>query len=131
MQPNPLKPRRLFQVMLISGVIAAAGSSSAQQTPPAPKQTPAAASTSVSTTSTTAPLSRKEFNERKKQLQKAKQVNKWPTRIRTQPGQFAIDLTVTECIWLGGRVEYWEDCGTTLMMCVGANGRATCITEIK
>jgi len=79
------------------------------------------------------PLSPKKFAERKKQLRKIKQVNKWPKKLtpKRQPGQIVVELTVSECTWLGGTVAYWPHCGGTLMKCVGPSGREMCINEIK
>jgi hypothetical protein len=71
--------------------------------------------------------------ERKKRLLKLKRVNKWHPKgtIKGQPGSVVVDLTVSECTWLGGKVEHWSGCEGTLMKCVGQNGRETCITEVK
>ena len=125
MKLHSTKRHRPFQVLLsLIGVAAFVVSSSAQQSP-----TPRPASASKA--AATAPLSKKEFAERKKQLLKTKQVNKWPVKIKGQPGSIVVDLTVSECTWLGGKVEYWASCGGTSMKCVGANGREICITEIK
>jgi hypothetical protein len=76
------------------------------------------------------PLSAKEFENRKAELSKVKRVDEWPV-VAGGHGTIAVPLTVSECVWLGGTVVYHADCGTTLMKCVGANGRETCITEIK
>ncbi len=48
-----------------------------------------------------------------------------------EPDVAPVELTVSECTWLGGSVVFWASCGGTLMKCVGANGRETCIDEIK
>ncbi|HMK18178.1 MAG TPA: hypothetical protein VK492_08265 [Chitinophagaceae bacterium] len=75
------------------------------------------------------PLTEAEFEARKAKLLIDKKVDSWPT-----PGQTngtVVALTVSECTWLGGTVEYWASCGGTLMKCRGANGREMCIDEIK
>jgi len=126
-----MKPGRIIPVILLSGVIAGVGHGSAQQTSTAVKPTPTAATMSAAKTSAAAPLSRKEFDARKKQLRKTKQMNKWPTKVAVHPGTFVVDLTVSECIWLGGKVVYWDGCEGTLMKCVAENGREMCISEVK
>jgi len=59
-----------------------------------------------------------------------KNVSKWPGRAGL-PGGMVVALTVSECTWLGGKVEYWSSCEGTLMKCVGANGHEMCIDTIK
>src|SRR5437763_16222164 len=78
------------------------------------------------------PLSPKEFAARKERLIRSKNVAKWPPASKLgQPGQIVVDLSVTECTFLGGKVEYWSSCGATLMKGVGSNGNAMCIDTIK
>jgi hypothetical protein len=77
-------------------------------------------------------LSEKEFEHRKAELIKTKRVHEWPEwpEVAGQPGTIAVPLTVSECVWLGGTVVYHSSCGTTLMKCVGANGREMCIDKV-
>lgn len=127
MKLRSMKLHTLFQVMLLlCGVLAFAGNTSAQQPP-------AAGPVSVAKTVATVQLSPKEFADRKEHLLKTKQVNQWAPKgtIKGQPGQFLVELTVSECTWLGGTIVYWSSCGGTLMKCVGSSGRERCIDEVK
>ena len=66
-----------------------------------------------------------------RQLALAKRIDQWPTQVSpTGSGSTVVALTVRECTWLGGTVVFWASCGTTLMKCVGANGREMCIDKI-
>jgi hypothetical protein len=75
-------------------------------------------------------LSAQQFKQRQAELLQSKNVQKWPVKAGIA-GNFTIDLTVSECTFLGGKVEFWADCGTTLMKCTAPNGHAMCIDEIK
>jgi len=74
-----------------------------------------------------------ELENRKVALSETKQVDKWPDKLLPGGGggQFVVELTVRECLFLGGKVEIWDDCGTTGLKCVGQNGNEMCIDEIK
>jgi hypothetical protein len=77
-------------------------------------------------------LTVREFEKRKAELWASKRVHEWPEILTPDgPGQVVVNLSVTECTYLGGRVEYWSSCGTTNMKCVAANGHEMCIDEIK
>ncbi len=66
-----------------------------------------------------------------RRLAVAKQVDLWPGQVDVpRPGTVVVELTVKECVWLGGTVTFWASCGTTLMKCVGASGREMCIDEL-
>jgi hypothetical protein len=108
--------RRLTMVIFTSFVFVA--QSSAEDTP-SPQAVPGLAPTVT--------LSPMEFDQRRERLRKIKNVDRW-----SAPGTVVVvNLTVSECTWLGGTVTFWSDCGGTLMKCVGGNGREMCIDEIK
>jgi hypothetical protein len=74
----------------------------------------------------------KEFAERKAVLWLSKRVDEWPISVDLGDSDdpITVDLSVSECTWLGGSVVYHAGCGTTLMKCVAANGREMCIDKI-
>src|SRR6476646_7236974 len=71
-------------------------------------------------------LTAQEFKQRQAGLVQSKNIQKWPVKAGIA-GNFTIDLSVSECTWLGGKVEYWGDCSTTQMKCTGPNGHSMCI----
>jgi len=76
----------------------------------------------------TKPISKRDFRIRRERLLVAKKVDNWSPG---QPGQFTVELTVSECTWLGGKVTYWGNCEGTQMKCTAANGREMCVDEVK
>lgn len=113
----------LFQVILsLSGVLIFAGTTSAQQLS-------GAVAESTRKTTGTAIVSSKELSERKKQLIRTKQVNKWPNKGTIGPT--AVELTPQECTILGGIVIGASDCTKTGMKCHMPNtDRAMCVDEL-
>ena len=103
---------RLFQAILsVSLVLAFAAQTSAQQNPIPPADS----------------MSSKEFADRKERLLQLKNVDAWLPKDTV----FVVNLSVSECTWLGGTVAHWPSCGGTSMKCVGSNGREMCIDTIK
>ena len=77
-------------------------------------------------------LTVKQFETRKAELWAKKRVHEWPEVLGPHgPGQVVVQLTVSECTYLGGSVQYWSSCGGTFMKCVAANGHEMCIDEVK
>lgn len=126
MKPPSMKPLIFLQVVLaVSGMLAFTGGASAQRPSPAD-------SMSVPKAVATVPMGPKEFAEKKKNLLKIKQVDKWAPKgtIKGQTGQFVVELTPQECTFLGGTVVYWPHCADTYMKCVASNGREMCVDEL-
>lgn len=116
----------VYAVLSLGGVLLFAGSVSAQRPPPLE-------SASAPRAVAAEPMSKKEFDENKKKLLEAKQVNRWAPNgsIKGQTGQFVVELTPQECTFLGGSVVYWPWCSGTYMKCVASNGREMCVDELK
>jgi hypothetical protein len=77
-------------------------------------------------------LTVKQFEARRAELWAKKRVHEWPEVLGGHgPGQVVVELTVSECTYLGGSVQYWSSCGGTNMKCVAANGHEMCIDQIK
>jgi hypothetical protein len=77
-------------------------------------------------------LSFEEFEARRAELIKDKKVREWPEVLDPDRpgGGLVVNLTVSECTWLGGTVVHWPYCGT-LMKCVGPSGREMCIDKVQ
>jgi len=65
----------------------------------------------------------------RKRLFVEKKVATWPGGGKAGSGSTVVALTARECNLLGGKIVYWESCGTTNTKCVSSNGKETCIDE--
>jgi hypothetical protein len=104
--------RLIPAVLSLSVVLATALQASAQQT---------------TVPATTGTMSSQDLADRKASLLQTKNVDAWPVKDSV----LVVNLSVSECTWLGGTVTFWSSCQTTNMKCVGANGREMCIDTVK
>ncbi len=112
--------RAIVSLVLVVGVALPA---SAQKLAAAePEARPNAAATPA--------MNPRELPQIRSQLLQKKRVGQWPAKLGG-PGGIVVELSVTECTWLGGSVVFHAGCGTTLMKCVAPNGHEMCIDEIK
>ena len=73
-----------------------------------------------------------EIAQIKQRLMVEKKVDKWPTKLDGSVGSgTVVELTASECTWLGGTVVFWGNCAGEYQKCIGSNGHEACITEKK
>ena len=106
--------RSVRSALVLGVAVAFCGQALAQQPSPA---APAMTTTSKMTAAEKAAERKKLFADKK--------VTTWP---KTPGTTTVVQLTAKECNNLGGKIVYWESCGTTNTKCV-VGGHETCIDE--